>query len=163
MQLPARAAAAPLLDAKGKRLKLGMDNFAVRACGVGRAVSCVDYAAGLKLDTLFTDRLPGLGSLKVECRAPSAAGTPPTGIEIQLGAWSVCPTSKVCKNDWGRRRGTPRRWGSTGQGVGSDVFRAVLGAREDRQDPGGIEARIADTVKVLQSQRQPARWIPASK
>ena len=38
------------------------------------------------------------------------------------------------------------------------LFRSVvLGTREDRSTPGGIEARIADTVKVLQSQRNLAR------
>jgi hypothetical protein len=42
--LPVRAAAAPLLDRNGKRIKLGMDNFAVRVLGLkGRAL--VDYAA----------------------------------------------------------------------------------------------------------------------
>ena len=46
--LPARAAAAPLLDAKGQRLKLGMDNFSVRAWSYkGRDI--VDYAASLHL------------------------------------------------------------------------------------------------------------------
>jgi sugar phosphate isomerase/epimerase len=33
----------------------------------------------------------------------------------------------------------------------------VLGAREDRRTPGGIEARIEDTVKVLRSQRSLAQ------
>jgi sugar phosphate isomerase/epimerase len=40
--------------------------------------------------------------------------------------------------------------------LGSPVFRVVLGNAEDRKSPGGIEARMADTVKVLKSQRSKA-------
>jgi sugar phosphate isomerase/epimerase len=40
--------------------------------------------------------------------------------------------------------------------LGSPVFRVVLGAGEDRRSEGGIDARIADTVKVLKSQRSKA-------
>jgi len=39
------------------------------------------------------------------------------------------------------------------QMLGSPVLRVVLGTREDRFTEGGIEARIADTVKVLKSQK----------
>ena len=50
---PIASAAVPARrDASGNRIKLGIDNFAVRAWGwKGREL--VDYAAGLKLDTLF--------------------------------------------------------------------------------------------------------------
>jgi sugar phosphate isomerase/epimerase len=40
--------------------------------------------------------------------------------------------------------------------LGSPVLRVVLGTGEDRKTEGGIEARIADTAKVCQSQRSRA-------
>ncbi len=151
-QLPARAAAAPLLDAKGKRIKLGMDNFAVRASGwKGREL--VDYAAGLKLDTLFITDLPGLGSLETSAAGELRKYAADKGVEIQLGTWSICPTSTVFKKDWGTAEEHLALGIRLAKAVGSDIFRAVLGTREDRKTPGGIEARIADTVKVLKSQR----------
>lgn len=150
-QLPARAAA-PLLDAKGKRIKLGMDNFAVRANGwKGRQL--VDYAAGLRLDTLFITDLPGLGSLEVAAAQELRRYAADKGVEIQLGSWSICPTSKVFKKDWGTAEEHLALGIRLAKAVGSDVFRVVLGTREDRKTPGGIEARIADTVTVLKSQR----------
>ena len=151
-QLPARAAAAPLTDAKGARIKLGMDNFAVRACGwKGREL--VDYAAGLKLDTLFITDLPGLGSLEIGPAQELRRYAADKGIGIQLGSWSICPTSKGFKKDWGTAKEHLTLGIKLAKAVGSDVFRVVLGSRDDRKTPGGIEARIADTVKVLKSRR----------
>jgi len=158
-QLPLRAAgAAPLLDSKGKRIKLGMDNFAVRALKwKGREL--VDYAASLKLDTLFITDLPGLGSHVPTVTEASELRRYATdhGIEIQLGSWSICPTSKAFKKDWGTAEEHLALGIRLAKAAGSDVFRVVLGTREDRKTPGGIEARIADTVKVLKSQRSLAK------
>ena len=151
-QLPVRAAAAPLLDAKGKRIKLGMDNFAVRALG-WKGHALVNYAAGLKLDVLFITDLPGLGSLEAAAAQELRRYAADKGVEIQLGSWSICPTSKAFKKDWGTAEEHLALGIKLAKAVGSDVFRVVLGTREDRKTPGGIEARIADTVKVLKSQR----------
>lgn len=143
---------APLLDAKGARIPVGMDNFAVRALGLkGRAL--VDYAAGLRLDTLFITDLPALGTMSEDGCKDLAKAAADKGLQLLLGSWSICPTSKSFKKDWG----TAEEHLATGlrlsRATGSPFFRVVLGAREDRRTPGGIEARIADTVKVLRSQR----------
>lgn len=152
--LPARAATAvPLLDVAGKRIRLGMDNFAVRASGwKGREL--VDYAAGLKLDTLFITDLPGLGSLETSAASELKQYAADKGVEIQLGSWSICPTSKAFKKDWGTAEEHLSLGLKLSKAVGSPVFRVVLGSREDRKTPGGIEARILDTVKVLKACRR---------
>lgn len=144
--------AGKLLDARGQKIRLGMDNFAVRAFGwKGREL--VDYAASLRLDTLFITDLAALGSLSEEPVRELGKYAAAKGVEIQLGSWSICPTSKTFKKDWG----TAEEHLATGirlaRAVGSPVFRVVLGSRDDRRSPGGIEARIADTVRVLKSQR----------
>src|SRR6185436_8796221 len=56
---PAFAADAPL---KKRPIKLGMDNFAVRAMG-WKAAALLDYAASLKLDTLLISDLDSYESL----------------------------------------------------------------------------------------------------
>ena len=148
--LSARAAA----PARG--IKLGIDNFAVRALKwKGREL--VDYAASLKLDTLFITDLPGLGSLEEKSATELRRYAADKGLEILLGSWSICPTSKAFKKDWGTAEEHLALGLRLAKAVGSPVFRVVLGTREDRRTPGGIEARIVDTVKVLQSQRALAR------
>jgi sugar phosphate isomerase/epimerase len=153
--LPAQAAA-PLLDRTGQRIKLGMDNFAVRALGLkGRAL--VDYAANLKLDTLFITDLPALGSLELTAAADLRAYARDKGIELLLGSWSICPTSVKFNRTWGTAEEHLALGLRLAKALGSPVFRVVLGAREDRKTPGGIEARIEDTIKVLKSQRSLAQ------
>ena len=55
-----RAAARPT----GPKIKLGIDNFAVRAMG-WKAPELIAYAAKLKCDTLLISDLDALGSLDV--------------------------------------------------------------------------------------------------
>ncbi len=150
--LPARAAAAPLLDRNGKRIRLGMDNFAVRALGL-KGSALVDYAAKLNLDTLFITDLPALGSLELKDAATLRGYAADKGVELLLGSWSICPTSKSFKKDWGTAEEHLALGIRLSQALGSPVFRVVLGSRDDRRTPGGIEARIDDTIKVLKSQR----------
>lgn len=141
-----------LLDANGKKIRLGMDNFAVRALGLkGKAL--VDYAANLKLDTLFITDLPALGSLEISNAEDLRRYASDKGLEIQLGSWSICPTSKTFKKDWGTAEEHLTLGLKLSKAIGSPVFRIVLGAREDRRTPGGIEARINDTVAVLKARR----------
>ena len=134
------------------RIPLGMDNFAVRAFRwKGREL--VDYAASLKLDTLFITDLPSLGSLDPKDAAELQRYAADKGLQILLGSWSICPTSKTFKKDWGTAEEHLALGLKLSKAVGSPYFRVVLGSREDRRTPGGIEARIADTIKVLKSQQ----------
>jgi sugar phosphate isomerase/epimerase len=156
----ASLAAAPLFAATKPaapmpRIKLGYDNFAVRAMG-WKAPQLIDYAARLKTDSLFiTDLGPFekfddayLGELRQQ-----AAGK---GLQIHLGSWSICPTSRRFKKDWGTAEEHLALGIRMAKALGSPVFRVILGAGEDRLTDGGISARIADTVKVLKSQRSRA-------
>lgn len=143
-------------QAPARKIKLGMDNFAVRAFGwKGREL--VDYASGLRLDTLFITDLPGLGSLKEADATELRRYAADKGVELLLGSWSICPTSKTFKKDWGTAEEHLALGLRLSKALGSPAFRVVLGAREDRKTPGGIQARIADTVKVLKSQEALAR------
>jgi sugar phosphate isomerase/epimerase len=113
----------------------------------------VDYAAGLKLDTLFITDLPGLGSLETSAASELAKYAADKGVGLLLGSWSICPTSKTFKKDWGTAEEHLALGLKLSKAAGSPAFRVVLGSREDRRTPGGIEARMADTVKVLRACR----------
>jgi sugar phosphate isomerase/epimerase len=149
------AALAPAQTAKPK-IKVGYDNFSVRAMG-WKAPELLGFAVKMKCDTLFISDLDAFGSLDDASLRDVRKRADDAGIALYAGGWSICPTSK----SWGRDK---RNWKSgeehveTGirvaKTVGSPVYRVILGTGEDRKTEGGIHARIADTVKVLKNCRQ---------
>jgi 3-oxoisoapionate decarboxylase len=136
-----------------RKIKLGIDNFAVRAMK-WNARQLVDHAEKLKCDTLFiTDFGPFEGKHDDASLGEIRKYAADKGIEVLLGSWSICPTSLSFKKDWGTAEEHLALGLRMAKALGSPAFRVVLGAQPDRATVGGIEARIADTVKVLKSQR----------
>ncbi len=133
-------------------LKLGLDNFAVRDLK-WKAPALIDYAAALRTDSLFITDFSPFEKFDDDYLTDLRKLAADKGLQIQLGSWSICPTSTRFKKDWGSAEEHLALGIRMARALGSTVFRVVLGADSDRKTPGGIEARIADTVKVLQSQR----------
>ncbi|HEY0550888.1 MAG TPA: sugar phosphate isomerase/epimerase [Verrucomicrobiae bacterium] len=137
--------------------KLGLDNFAVRDMK-WKAPQLIDYAAQLKTDSLFITDFGPFEKTDDAYLSDIRKMAADKGLQIQLGSWSICPTSKSYRKD--------PRWNSAeehlafgirmARALGSSVFRVVLGNADDRKSEGGINARIADTVKVLKTQRSVA-------
>jgi sugar phosphate isomerase/epimerase len=138
-----------------KRLLLGMDNFAVRAMK-WKADALITYAAGLRLDSLFITDFNAFERVDESHLKELRRKADDQGLKIQLGSWSICPSSKSFKRDWGTAEEHLALGLRSAQALGSPVFRVILGSREDRATEGGIEARIEDTLKVLKSQRSRA-------
>lgn len=139
----------------GKPIPLGFDNFAVRALN-WKAPQLLDYAAELKVDTLFISDLEAIGSLEKAPLQEIKKKADDLGIALYVGSWSICPTSVRFRDTWGTAEEHLLTGIRVSQTLGSPVFRVVLGAMEDRKTPGGIQARIADTVKVLKACRSQA-------
>jgi sugar phosphate isomerase/epimerase len=139
-------------ESSNKRIKLGIDNFAVRAMN-WKAPQLIDYAAKLKTNSMLISDLDAFDSLEEAELKKIRAMAVEKGIQIHLGTWSICPTSKAFR----KNRGTAEEHLALGirsaNALGSPVLRVVLGTRDDRASEGGIEARMADTVKVLKSQK----------
>ena len=140
--------------ASGRRgIPLGFDNFAVRACG-WNARQLVDHAEQLRCDSLFiTDFGPFAGKLDNGSLGELRRYAADRGVSLVLGSWSICPTSKTFKHDWGTAQEHLALGIRMAEALGSPAFRVVLGNQEDRKSPGGIAARIADTVAVLKKAR----------
>ena len=157
--LAATALAGPTLAAaaapKRRAIKLGMDNFAVRAMG-WKAPALLDYAASLKLDTLLISDLDSYDSLDDAPLREVKKKADDLGIEIYAGSWSICPTAVKFRNNRGTAEEHLRLGLRVAKALGSPAFRVIQGTGEDRKTPGGIRARIADTVKVLKACRQQA-------
>jgi len=138
-----------------RNIKLGLDNFAVRAMN-WKAPALIDYAVALKTDSLFITDLDAFESFEDNYLGELKRKAADQDLQIQLGTWSICPTSKTFKRKWGPAEEHLALGIRVAKALGSPVLRVVLGAGEDRETDGGIEARIADTVKVCQSQRSRA-------
>jgi sugar phosphate isomerase/epimerase len=134
-------------------IPLGYDTFAVRACGWS-ARQLVDHAESLRCDSLFiTNFGPFAGKLDDASLGELRRYAADKGVSLVLGSWSICPTSKTFKRDWGTAEEHLALGIRMAKALGSPAFRVVLGNQEDRTSEGGIAARIADTVAVLKKSR----------
>src|SRR3954464_13045495 len=93
----AAAVAAPALFAQDGsvpklNIKLGLDNFSVRAMG-WKAPALIDYAASLKTDSLFITDLDAFESFEEPYLKGLKAKAAEAGLQIHVGTWSICPTS----------------------------------------------------------------------
>lgn len=137
-------------------IRLGFDNFSIRALG-WKAPRLIDYAASLKVDTLMLSDLGVYESLEDEALQAVGELARRKGIELQVGTGSICPTSASYK---------PKRWGPAvdhlrllvrvARAVGSRVARCYLGTRRDRQGAGGIYRHIEEMVNVCKAVRAEA-------
>lgn len=152
----ATLATRPLAAASaGPKIKVGLDNFAVRGMQ-WKAPALIDYAASLKCDTLFISDLVAFESLDDAALRAVRSKAEAAGLQLYLGSWSICPTSKTFKKDWGTAEEHLRLTIRVAKALGSPVSRVVLGNMEDRKTEGGIQARIKDTVAVLKACRRDA-------
>src|SRR5437588_8849440 len=138
-----------------KKLRLGFDNFSVRAMG-WKAPALLDYAASLKLDSILISDLDAYESLEDEHLREVRAKARDLGIQIHAGTWSICPTSKFFKDKWGTAEEHLALGIRVAKSLGSPVIRCILGMGDDRKSEGGIEARIEDTIKVCKACRSRA-------
>jgi sugar phosphate isomerase/epimerase len=139
-----------------RSIKLGFDNFAVRAMK-WNARQLIDHSVLLGCDSLFiTDFSPLEGKHDEKSLADIRAYGDDRGISIELGSWSICPTSTQFKKDWGTAEEHLALGIRMSKAIGSRYFRTILGNQSDRLTDGGIEARIADTIQVLLSLRSRA-------
>jgi sugar phosphate isomerase/epimerase len=140
----------------GKKLKLGFDNFSIRAFG-WKAPRLIEYAATQKVDTLLLSDLDVYESLEEDYLHKIRALTERAGIELQAGTGSICPTSaSYSMNKWGKAEDHTRLLIRTAKQLGCSVARCYLGSRRDRESDGGIYRHIEETVKVLKAVRSEA-------
>src|SRR2546427_7631823 len=134
------------------KLKLGLDNYAIRALG-WKAPRLIEYAASLNLDTILLSDLDVYESHAEGDLNEIKARADALGIEIQVGMLSICPGSKLFDSRRGTAEEQLKLTIRIARALGSSVARCVLGHVEDRKSNGGIEARIAATVEVLKNVR----------
>lgn len=145
----------PQSPGKRRNIKLGFDNFSVRAFG-WKAPQLLAYAATLKVDTVLFSDLDVYEhhseSYLKEIRKKAAD----LGLEIQAGTGSICPSAKSFSPRFGTAEEHLALAIRVAQTLGSRVLRCYQGTADDRKLPGGLEARYQDTIKVCQAVRSRA-------
>ncbi|MBA3440687.1 MAG: sugar phosphate isomerase/epimerase [Pyrinomonadaceae bacterium] len=145
----------PQANVPRHKIKLGFDNFSVRAFG-WKAPQLLDYAATLKVDSLFLSDLDVYESFNDAYLKGIKAKADDLGIQIHAGTGSICPSSKT----FNKRHGTAEEHLAltirVARAVGSPVARCYLGNADDRRSPGGITAHINNVIKVCRSVRSQA-------
>jgi len=136
--------------------KLGLDNYSVRAMK-WKAPQLVDYAASLGCDSLFITDLDAYESFEIGYLSRIRTIASAKGVTIHAGTWSICPTSKAFKPNWGNAEEHLTLAINVAKGVGSPVIRVVLGTMEDRLTDGGIERHMEETAKVCRACKSKAQ------
>ena len=137
-------------------IKLGLDNFAVRGMG-WKAPQLIDYAQSIGADALFITDLDAFESFEAPYLASVKERAAAKGVNLHVGTWSICPTSKAFKKNWGTAEEHLSLAIRVAKGVGSPVIRVVLGTWEDRLSDGGIERHMEETAKVCRACKSKAQ------
>ncbi len=138
-----------------RNIKLGFDNFSVRALG-WKAPRLLQYAADLEVDTILFSDLDVYDSHERRHLNDVKKQAEDLGIEIQAGTGGICPSSTAFNDKYGSAEEHLALAIRVAEAVGSDVVRCYQGRADDRATPGGLPARIKDTVQVLKSVRSRA-------
>ncbi|PAW84729.1 MAG: xylose isomerase [Pedosphaera sp. Tous-C6FEB] len=135
--------------------RLGFDNYAIRSLG-WKAGQVLDHARLLGVNAVLFSDFDVYESLADAHLRDLKHRADDLGIALYAGMLSICPGSVL----FDPRRGTAaeqlRLCLRIARALGSPVARCVLGKVDDRRSPGGIAARITETLAVLQAVRSEA-------
>lgn len=134
----------------GAQLKIGLDHFATRATG-WKAPQIIEYAASLKLDTVFISELNVIESFDDSYLEGLKSQADKAGLKIYTGTGSVCRTSNTWKDIYGSPDEHMALNIRVAKKVGSPVARCYLGNQKDRYTDGGIQRHIEEVLKVFKA------------
>jgi sugar phosphate isomerase/epimerase len=153
--LPAAAAAMTAVAADDVPVKLGFDTYSVRAFK-WKGTQLLDYAAGLKLDTIQFSALGDYGPLDAQNLRKVKDRAQQLGISIDSGMGCICESSKAFNKNGPPARQQLIEGLNAAKAVGSRSMRCYMGTSEDRLGPLPLEAHMENTIKVFRSVRAEA-------
>jgi sugar phosphate isomerase/epimerase len=150
---PTAAALAAGTPAAG--IKLGFDTYSIRAYQ-WKAIQILDYAAGLKLDTVQLSSLNDYETLEPDSLQKVKDHAARVGVAIDAGMGCICSTSA----SYNKKEGEPVAYLEKGlrvaKAVGASSMRCYMGASADRRGKLPIEAHMETTIKTLRRVRAKA-------
>jgi 3-oxoisoapionate decarboxylase len=145
-------AGAQIAHAAPAPVRLGIDLFSIRSQN-WTPFEYLDYCAKLGAKVVHFSEIRFIGSLEDDNLRRVHDHSAGLGIEIEVGMRSICPTSTAFDPKQGTAEEQITRMLHAAKVAGSAIVRCFLGTSADRTTPGGIDARIGDTVKVLRAVR----------
>lgn len=142
------ALAADPAPARKRNIKLGFDNFSIRAFG-WNASQLLDYGAKLKVDSVFCSDLGVYESFEEKYLRDLRTKAEGLEIDLQVGTVSVCPTSETFNNKYGTADEHLSLLIRVAKALGSPVARCYTGHSGDRTREGGIRTHMTSMVEVL--------------
>ena len=125
---PVQSAAARVGSPK---IKLGFDNFSIRALG-WKAPQLLDYAAGLRVDTILFSDLDVYESHDAAYLKDLRKKAGDLGLEIQAGTGGICPSSNAFNDKWGTAEEHLALTLRVASALGSKAARCYQGNNRDR-------------------------------
>jgi sugar phosphate isomerase/epimerase len=133
-------------------VRFGLDLFSLRSQG-WTPIALLDWCAQRHVKVVHFSEIRFIGSLDAENLRRVRAHADDLGIDLEIGMRSICPTSTMFDKAQGTAEEQLAKMVDAARIVRSPIVRCVLGSSADRQAPGGIEAHIEETIKVLRNLR----------
>jgi sugar phosphate isomerase/epimerase len=135
-----------------RRLKLGFDNYSIRALD-WKAPQLLKYAASHQLDTVLFSDLNVYESLSDGYLRDIKSMADDLGIEIQAGTGGICKTSGFWNGKWGPPEKLLKTTIRVAKTLKSPVARCYLGWIGDRSTHGGIRTHMKAVVQTCRKLR----------
>jgi sugar phosphate isomerase/epimerase len=136
-------------------IKLGFDSYSLRNWR-WNAIQLIDYAAGLKLDSIQISSLGDYESLDAPYLAKVRERAARANLSLDAGIGCICPTTK----SWSAKNGSPTQYLTTGlnaaKAIGASAMRVFIGSPNDRVADVPMERHMEETVKWLKTARSVA-------
>jgi sugar phosphate isomerase/epimerase len=129
-------------------VRLGLDMYSLRSQN-WTPFQQLDFCAQWGLQVVHYSEVRLIGGLEPAHLRRLRSYADERGVQLELGMLSICPSSVIFDATQGSADQQIERMLTPARLVGSPFVRCVVGAIEDRRQPGGIERRIADTLEVL--------------
>jgi sugar phosphate isomerase/epimerase len=136
-------------------VRLGLDVFSLRSQGLS-AMGVLDFCAARGIEVVHFSEPRLLGPTDTESLQRLRVRADALGIQLEVGMLSICPSAAIFNAAAGEAETQLVAMFEVARTLGSPFVRCVVGSFRDRVAPGGIEARIADTVQVLKKVRSRA-------
>ncbi len=154
--LPAAAvAAAAPAPAPEVPVKLGFDSYSVRDFK-WKAPQLLEYAAGLKLDTIQFSDMADYESHEPAYLQKVKEQAARLNIAIDAGMGCICPSSKAFAKAGPPARERLLEGMRITKTVGATAMRCYMGTAADRVGAPGIEAHMQNTIDLFRSVRNEA-------
>ena len=141
---------------QARPVALGFDTYSIRAFN-WKAGQLIDYAAGLKLDTIQISSLDDYESLDPSYLSGVKAHAAKLGLAIDGGMGCICSLSASWKREYGEPRENILRGLRVAKAVGASSMRCYMGKGEDRLGKHPIEALMDNTIALFRSVRREAQ------